>query len=546
MSREKDIKTFPYSYPSDAGDDGAGTAKPGSSRHPEKDYFSHLDVFMGKISYPVIIANGTTSPGCPIIMYVNRAVTKVMGYKPEQLLGKSITILLGPDSETAIVEAFKGALLRGAPFVYELPYRSTDRGTVLVKWNLAPIGDADKSPAHWILTQKIRENGEGTSQKRVSELVEENKLLRNRIKKLQQEKKGMEESEKKYRMIIQNASEGIGIAQDGIFKFLNEKAIEAAGIPRENLISMSFLNFIHPDDRAMVIDRHLRRMRGENPPTQYSIRLIGKSGKIHWLKLNVLLTTWEGRPATLNFITDITDHKNAEEKSDELAKKLRVLSANLLDAQEKERSRISRELHDELGQALAFLKLRISSITAKLSRGQESLRKECEETREYFNQTIENVRRLARDLSPSTLEDLGLSAAIRWLINNISQQYSIDISLYADNVVHLLSHEDQLNIYRFCQEALNNVCKHSHASHAVVHLEKRHGPLILKIMDNGRGFNINSVLEKDFSDRGMGLATMEERAYMMGASFLIRSGPGIGTFISPAISPGEVKPGPGP
>ena len=531
MSREKDIKKFPCSFPSDATDDGAGMGRPGSSRHPGKDYFSHLDVFVGKISYPVIIANGTASPDSPVIMYVNRAVTKTMGYRPEQLLGKSITILLGPDSETAIIGGFKEALLRGVPFVYELPSCSTDRGTVLVKWNLIPIGDANKSPAHWILTQKIRENADGKSEKRISELVEQNKLLRNRIKKLQYEKKGLEESEEKYRMIIQNASEGIGVAQDGIFKFLNEKAIEAAGIPRENLTSMSFLNFIHSDDRAMVIDRHIRRMRGENPPTQYSIRLLGKDGKVHWLKLNVLLTTWEGRPATLNFITDITDHKNAEEKSEELAKKLRVLSANLLDAQEKERSRVSRELHDELGQALAFLKLRIASITAKLPRDQKSLIKECEETREYFNQTIENVRRLARDLSPSTLEDLGLSAAIRWLINNISQQYSINISLYADNVVHLLSHEDQLNIYRFCQEALNNVCKHSHASHAFVHLEKGHGPLTLKIMDNGRGFDINSVLGKDFSDRGMGLATMEERAYMMGASFLLRSGPGIGTFI---------------
>ena len=125
----------------------------------------------------------------------------------------------------------------------------------------------------------------------------------------------LKESEEKYRSVVENALEAILIAIDGMIVFTNNRTAVLTGYAQEELSSRPFTEFIHPDDRDMVIDRHLRRMKGEDIPKNiYSFRIVDKPGNIKWVELSVVLITWEGRPATLNFLTDITDRKRLEEE----------------------------------------------------------------------------------------------------------------------------------------------------------------------------------------------------------------------------------------
>ena len=124
----------------------------------------------------------------------------------------------------------------------------------------------------------------------------------------------LRESEEKYRLVVENASEAILVAQDGKLKFVNPKTLDLTGQSEHELLSGPFTDFIHPDDRAMVVDRHKRRIRGEHLPSVYAFRIVDKSGNIKWVDINTVSIIWEGRAATLNFLADITAKRKMEEE----------------------------------------------------------------------------------------------------------------------------------------------------------------------------------------------------------------------------------------
>ena len=123
----------------------------------------------------------------------------------------------------------------------------------------------------------------------------------------------LRESEEKYRVVVENAQEAILVAQDGGIRFVNPKTIELLKYPEEELLSTPFTEFIHADDREMVIGRHFRRMQGEIFPSRYSFRILDKHGTIRWVEIDSALISWEGRPAALTFMTDITERLRMEE-----------------------------------------------------------------------------------------------------------------------------------------------------------------------------------------------------------------------------------------
>jgi signal transduction histidine kinase len=249
----------------------------------------------------------------------------------------------------------------------------------------------------------------------------------------------------------------------------------------------------------------------------------------------------KGKPRSATIVAhNITDLKKAEEALRESETRLRSLSFQLMKAQEMERMRLSKELHDELGQALALLKHRMRSIQSKLQKGQSSLHEECEETNRYLDQIIENVRRLSRDLSPSILEDLGLTSALQWLIENFDKQYSLMTSFDIDNIDELFPKETQTNFYRISQEALTNIGKHAEAKHVSFAVKENEGCVSLIIEDDGKGFDVDKVRARHSPEKGLGLDAMEERAHMLGASLDIKSQVGEGTRITLTIPIEEV------
>jgi PAS domain S-box-containing protein len=141
------------------------------------------------------------------------------------------------------------------------------------------------------------------------------------------ERKQVEEalrtSEARYRLLVENANETILVAQDGMLKFVNRMAAELMGYSEQELTSRPFHEFIHPDDRGMVVERYLKRLKGNVSQPRYAFRLVAREGSIKWVEIGAVLIDWEGRPATLNFLNDITDRKKAEaalQESDEIFK----------------------------------------------------------------------------------------------------------------------------------------------------------------------------------------------------------------------------------
>ena len=236
---------------------------------------------------------------------------------------------------------------------------------------------------------------------------------------------------------------------------------------------------------------------------------------------------------------DVTERKRAEESLRESERQLRSLSSQILTAQETERRRIAREIHDEMGGALAVLKLRTSQVERNLPDNRTDLKEELLRNLTHIDEIIENARRLSRDLSPSILEDIGLTPALRWLVDNFVKDYQIQMALDIAGIDHLFPKDSQIMIYRVFQEALTNIGKHAQAASVSAQVQLAADSVSFIIEDDGRGFDLRSARAKEDPEKGLGLAIMDERARMLGGSLEIKSAAGKGTRVTLFIPLGK-------
>ena len=214
--------------------------------------------------------------------------------------------------------------------------------------------------------------------------------------------------------------------------------------------------------------------------------------------------------------------------------KLQALSKRLLEIQEEERRHISRELHDEVGQALTALKIMLQTML-QASHGQtDTVPVSSEDIREAvltIERTLQQVRNLSVNLRPSVLDDLGLTAALRWFVDRQRQLSGIPITFYAHPAVERLSQDIETACFRMVQEALTNMIRHSRAGEASVKVSRDGKELRLEIADNGIGFDVPNALEKARTGESTGLLGMQERAYFVGGRVDIVSDAENGTKI---------------
>ncbi len=233
-----------------------------------------------------------------------------------------------------------------------------------------------------------------------------------------------------------------------------------------------------------------------------------------------------------NLQNEIEERKRVEAALLESEDVLHQLSNNLLTVQENERQRISVELHDELGQSLAALKLQLRAVVKGLGEAPlEVLQEECEELRSSINDIIENVRRLSRNLSPVLLDDLGIDAALEYLVSNFAKLSGMKAEINLIEINHYFGQNSQRMIYRIVQESLNNMSKHAEATNFGFQIEKRQNRIFLVVKDNGKGFNVEEVFASISPEKGMGLTAMAERVRILRGSFDIESEPGHGTAV---------------
>lgn len=323
------------------------------------------------------------------------------------------------------------------------------------------------------------------------------------------------------------------ISLDTRIRSVNKATCELLEYKEDELIGRD-IKLIVPQEKELFGSAGFQRLLGESTVVDQEIDYVTRSGKrIPMLFSAAVLKNKGGKTeGAVCIATDVTKRKQAEEALRESERDLHFLSSQLLTAQEKERRRLSIGLHDELGQALMVLKLKLRSIREGLPADQAGLKAECDEVLGYINEVTENVRRLSRDLSPSILEDLGLSAAIRWLVEAFTKPSNLGCSLDMMEMENLFSQEEQIILYRIIQECLTNIAKHAQATHVSIVIRKQDDRVFFRVEDNGKGFNLREAFSKDPSKKGWGLAAMYERTRMLRGALDIWSQEGKGTIIT--------------
>jgi PAS domain S-box-containing protein len=365
---------------------------------------------------------------------------------------------------------------------------------------------------------------------------EEAKHWREKITERKKAEEALRESEERFRMLVETMTQGLGIVdEDGLWTYANDRLCQVLGYFQGDIIGRPVLEFLDETNQNIVKEHMINRRRGGGE--NYEIVYTRPDGQKHYAIVSPkpIFDKDHKFKGSFALFTDITGRKRAEEALRESEKQLRYLSSQLLTAQETERRRISRELHDELGGALAVLKLRSSLIEKNLQKDQIELREECKQNLQYIDQIIEEVGRLSRDLSPSILEDLGLSAALRRLIDNFVKNYNIKVASDIVDFDHLFPMDAQIMIYRIFQEAFTNIGKHAQARNVSVKVRKDEDRISFLMEDDGKGFDVKHAATKEICERGLGLATMDERARMLGGSLDLWSEGGKGTRITLSI-----------
>ena len=240
----------------------------------------------------------------------------------------------------------------------------------------------------------------------------------------------------------------------------------------------------------------------------------------------------EGRTSELGTANEqlrreIAERKRSEGELKQSRERLRDLASHLQSIREEERSRIAREIHDELGQALTALKMDTHWVGQRLSRNQQLLFEKTQSMSKLIDMTVQSVQRISSELRPGLLDDLGLSAAIEWQANEFRSRTNIQFKIISDPEDIILDSDSSTAIFRIFQETLTNIARHANATRVKVMLKQKSDTVELTVHDNGRG-----VTKKEISDPGsFGLIGMRERVNSLGGYLTIRGSQNKGTIV---------------
>ena len=445
------------------------------------------------------------------VLDTNRTALELFGYSKKELMQKHITELHPKEVLEKTSAAFQEAVQRGAGVLSDTKILRKDGKTVPVDITGSVIQYGDQKVVQGFFRD-----------------ITERKLAETAIR----------QAEEQYRLLVQNLPSIVYKGyRDWSVDFFDDKKIQSRlGYNLEDFNSrrLKWSDVIVEEDVEQASREFVQAMRTDKSYVR-EYRIKTKAGKILWIHdRGQIVCDEEGEIEYLSGVFfDITDRKHTDEALRQSEKELRFLSAELLEAQEKERGRIARELHDGIGQALSTMKVRLETV-AKIARSDVS-RIEVEDLENLvpmIRQTIEEVRNTSMDLRPSTLDGLGILPTIDWFSREFQTTYPFiqiekKINIRETDVPESL----RIVIYRIVQEALNNAGNHSGADLVTISLAKTDGEMMLALQDNGQGFNLEDLLSADTAERGFGLTSMKERTELSGGSFSIDSSVGQGTTI---------------
>jgi PAS domain S-box-containing protein len=222
------------------------------------------------------------------------------------------------------------------------------------------------------------------------------------------------------------------------------------------------------------------------------------------------------------------------DRSRQMQEQLRHLSHQILQAQEEERKRISRELHDEIAQTLTGINVRLANLKAGAVSDGKELQKKITATQRLVEKSVQIVHRFARELRPSVLDDLGLIPALHSFVKTFAERTHLCIRLRIFAGVEQLDSAKRTVLYRVAQEALTNIARHAHATEVDLCIEKLPNAVSMQVKDNGKSFPVERMLHAKKHNR-LGLLGMRERVEMVGGTFTVESTPGVGTTVEARI-----------
>lgn len=219
------------------------------------------------------------------------------------------------------------------------------------------------------------------------------------------------------------------------------------------------------------------------------------------------------------------------EKSRQMQEELRHLSRQLLSAQEEERRKISRELHDVIAQTLTGINVRLAALKSESAASMKDLQKKITSTQRLVEKSVDIVHRFARELRPTVLDDLGLIPALQSFLKGYMEDTGIRVTLTVFAGIEHSDSDTRTVLYRIAQEALANVARHSKASHAAVSIQQAKGVICMEIKDEGQGFEVDGTTQAKTKNNRLGLLGMRERVEMVGGTFCVESASGAGTTV---------------
>lgn len=338
----------------------------------------------------------------------------------------------------------------------------------------------------------------------------------------------------RYRVLAENISEGFAVQDEqGRLQEVNDALCRMLGYRREELLGQSMLELLSEPYRT-ELRSHLAQARGGRCQAEWLCR---DGRRIHTdISLQPLPADGESSGGYCTIVTDVTERRQTERALRRSKCELRLLSAQLLAAQEMERKRIAYELHDRVGQSLSAVKFRVESAIAVLEgRLNATDLAVFQAVVERLQAVVEEVRRIAMDLRPSTLDDLGILPTIAWFCREFRDVYrhielDVDITVAEQQVPVGL----KTAIYRVLQEALNNVAKHAHASRVWVNLKKTDEHIEFTVRDDGRGLDAEGAACPAGPARGLGLTSMQERVESSGGTLSVTFNGTRGTLLTAA------------
>ncbi|RLC72641.1 MAG: hypothetical protein DRI26_02555 [Chloroflexi bacterium] len=340
---------------------------------------------------------------------------------------------------------------------------------------------------------------------------------------------------RRFRELFERAHDAIWLHDfQGNILAVNRAALDLTGYEPDELLGQRVSKFLTPQQLELAREVRRKLLSGEEIKQPYEQTLIRKDGTKVVVMVTTSLLTEEGMPpAFQNIMRDVTRERQLQEN-------LRLYVRQITKAQEEERKRIARELHDDTIQALVVLSRRLDDLLSNKPRSSQKMLSQLEGIRSELDETLKRMRRFIQDLRPPTLEYLGLLPALRELVLQLNQQAGIESVFHVRGPERHFAPEDEVLIYRIVQEALRNVWKHSGARKAQVVIDFGQDKTRVMVEDDGRGFEFRE--DSGFVRVGkIGLAGMQERAGLLGGQLIVESSPGKGTKVVLEIPSGRLR-----